>query len=392
MKILIIGSMFPPIQTGTSFHTYNLAKELEKQNHSVKIVTSEYGVDAEVDNELDVLRLSAIRLRIKSYFKHLSFVSHNPINYASVFKQCRLFKPDVIFLVNHYLDIAFIAIFISVCFRLPLVVSIGTQLQSSNPSRHKILNFLDRLICGRLILPFCKVICCWDSEILRYVQETYRRDSLIKKCQVVPYGVNGDSQKFLDYHHDYEQSELIIGVGAVSEQRNFVHLVWCLASLRKEFPNLRAEVIGHVYLDEPITLAKDLGVFDYIDFVGEEPHDKVMERLNNAFLYWGIGSAQYAGLGTAVLEAMLKGIPVVSRVPEDLLGDPPLRDLVDLVLSDGVDVEATCRKVKQLINSTDERKRIGGQGRESVRKRMSWEMVGRKYLDCFSKAISENNR
>ena len=137
--------MFPPIRTGTAFYARNLTEALAKAGNSVTVVTIE-GSEPPFDSHIAIRHVRALSLPMRGFFKHLRITALFPGNYARVLRAARGTRAEVILLVNHYLDIAFPAIYAARRARLPLACSVGTQLQSLNPRRDRILNVLDRLI------------------------------------------------------------------------------------------------------------------------------------------------------------------------------------------------------------------------------------------------------
>lgn len=158
MNILLVTAMFPPIRTGTSYYSSNLAAALVERGHAVT-VASLRNADADDGNfPYHVIRLPALHVPLENYFKHFRISSCFPGNYAALRRMVRETRAEAVLLINHYLDIAFPAIYAARRNDIPLVCSVGTQLQSPHPLRHRILNVLDRLICGKMIFPFCNRI------------------------------------------------------------------------------------------------------------------------------------------------------------------------------------------------------------------------------------------
>ena len=84
MKITVISGMFPPIKTGTSFYTRNLALALQKQNHLVEVITLG-SIDLNEEKGLKVHRLKSINIPLTGFFKHLRFCSFNILNWWRVY-------------------------------------------------------------------------------------------------------------------------------------------------------------------------------------------------------------------------------------------------------------------------------------------------------------------
>lgn len=374
MNILIVGGMFPPMRTGTAFYTQNLAYALSSRGHRVTIVTLGKSLSHAIEGGLDVYRLPAFRLPMKGFFKHFQLCSAFPANWSHLVKIGRLKQADVLLLVNQYLDIAFPAAWAATRLRVPLVCSVGTQLQSLNPRRHLALNILDRLICGQFVFPFCSRIVAWDCQIRQYLQEVHG-SAVTDKTVIVNYGVNGDAESLLTRAKDYTYKGIILGVGAVSEQRSFVPLVRAFAFLAPEFPGLRLRIVGHVYYEESIRVAKELGVNDRTEFVGELSHDSVLYEMGATDLLYSSLTGKYTGLGTATIEAMLLAVPTVANVPLDLIGKENLVDGLHLMQSlDNSPAEIAAR-IRPLLKDEALRRKIGLAGRDFVKRHLNWDVV-----------------
>jgi glycosyltransferase involved in cell wall biosynthesis len=371
MKIMMVTAMFPPIRTGTAFYSLNLATHLAARGNSVTVVTTPgdaFSVPFVVD------RLPALHFPLKNYFKHLRFTSCFPQNYLRMYALARRTRAEVILLVNHYLDIAFPAIFASRLCRIPLVCSVGTQLQSANPRRDRILNVLDKAICGTAVFPFCRRVIAWDTEILRYLSEI-QGPAVTEKTSIVNFGVNGDPAVFLQHTHDYTRRGQLLGVGAVTEQRDFIPLVRAFQVIAREFPDQRLKIVGHVYNQAARELVRELRLDNRVTFTGELPHDQVLAEMRASDAYFVSLSGRYLGLGMATVESMLLGVPTIANVPSDLLGHAVLRDGEHIILTEGRQPLEVAHKIRHLLASQSLRERVGRGGRQFITDHMNWGTV-----------------
>jgi len=284
--------------------------------------------------------------------------------------------------VNHYLDIVFPAIYAAKKLKLPLYISVGTQMQSSNAFRNHVLRILDRIVCGELIFPFCQKIIAWDSEIDRYIQEV-QPTPISSKSVIIPFGANGDIDQLSAYNHDYSLKNQILGVGSVLSQRDYLFQVRVFKELLKIKPNLRYKIIGHIYTDAPIRLAKSLGIDNRIEFTGELPHDQVIEEMHKSDIHWMMTSVKYVGLGTATIEAMLLGIPSISNSPKNLFGNAELIDMENYIYTDSKDVQSVIAKIIAVMDSEELRNKIGRKGRKFVETHLNWDIVGKQMIDLL---------
>lgn len=367
--------MFPPIQTGTSFYSKNLADSLNKTGHNVKVITVKNNLAENSENSFSLQRIPALYIPLKNYFKHLRFCSLLPKNYGLINKIIKDFSPDCILLVNHYLDIAFPAIYAARKNKTPLYISVGTQLQSLNKIKNKILKLLDRLIVGNLIFPNAKKIICWDKEIKRYIEEVHSKKSYNKSI-IVPYGVNGDISFYNKHSHDYNTTKQIIGIGAIIEQRNYLFQLRVFKELLKEFPHLKYKIIGHEYINKARKLVNELGIASNVIITGELPHEKVLEEIRKSVMGFTITSGYYTGLGTSTIETMLMGVPTVSKSPEDLFGsNAKLQDMHNYIYTDGESINGIYLKIKDILLNEELRINIGKRGKLFVEQYMNWEFV-----------------
>jgi len=372
MNILLVSAMFPPIRTGSSFYAHDLGSVLAARGHKITVVTLENEeASAEESYAFPVHRLPAFHIPVESLFKHLRIASVFPAAYRRMIALAR--EADVIYLVNHYLDIAFPAVVASLVTGTPLICSIHTQLQSTSRVKQRVMTAMDRLICGRLIFPFCRRIIALDMEIRRYLTDVHG-PRILDKVVIVPYGVGAD---FVPHPHSYDSYGQIIGIGAVIEQRNFVASVRLYQRLLDRFPQLRYKIIGHVYHHEAIQVARSLGLEDRVEFLGERSHAEVLEETARSDLYVAIFSGEYVGLGTATIESMRIGLPAVVNAPSDLFGETLLVDMEHYAEA-GDDLDGIARKVTQLLESRELRERIGRGGRKFVAEILDWSAIAER--------------
>lgn len=385
MKVLILTAMFPPIRTGTSFYSRNLAAALSDRGCQTEVITVRNSelYDVHSHGQVKIHRIPALHLPLKNYFKHLRFCSFSPGNYKKVLSIARKHKPDAIILVNHYLDIAFLAIYASRKLNIPLHVSVGTQLQSLNPIKDSILRWLDRVIVGNLVFRHARRIISWDREIDRNIREVHNKANAAKSV-IIPFGVNGDPDIFESYHNKYDNFNQILGVGAVIGHRDYMYQIRVFQMLLKKFPELKLKIIGNIYIDKPLKYARKLGIADKVVFTGELPHEQVLEEYQQSLLHWMMLNGEYVGLGTSTIEAMLMGVPVVSNVPQKLFEDVELIDMQTYIHTDGKSVIEDLDKISIVIQDSELRKRIGKNGRDFVKQNLNWGHVAAKYMALIS--------
>ena len=381
--------MFPPIRTGTSFYSLKLAETLCTQGHDVTVVTTENKEANDPNYDFEFQRISALHIPLKNYFNHWRLCSIFPSNYIILSRLIKRRRIQIIILINHYLDIVFPVLAAAFLNKIPVVISVGTQLQSLNPFKNKLLNVLDRLICGRFVFPFCDKVVAWDTEISRYLQNIHG-NSVIEKTAIINYGVYGDTASMMSHVHNYSLKGQILGVGAVSEQRSFVPLVEAFALVAKDFPEVILKIIGHIYYDAAVKRAEELGIADRVIFTGELDHRSVISELKRSDLYFASLTGIYTGLGTATIESMLLGIPTIANVPADLLGKAVLDDMINIVLCETTSPRTIADRIRTIMTSEELRVNIGRNGRTFIVENLNWKKVAKDMDELLNSVISEH--
>jgi glycosyltransferase involved in cell wall biosynthesis len=381
MKILIVSSWYPPIQSGSSFYAEGIAMGLVKRGHSVVVVTTHWDSPEVRSYEQDGIQIHSLpafvlpRMRFLLNLKIVP-ISYTPANIRRVLDIVREFKPDIIHQVNHIFDTVFLSALVAKRTKTPLACSITTPIQHPNPLIHRIMRFVDRGFIGRFAARRWNSVICLDREVLRYIQETYGK-TIASRGVVIAYGIRENFTKAAIYESQNPEgsSYQIVMVGHIHALRNPTNLVRALPMIQAHFPNARLVFAGRVQLQQPVLEAEKLGLGKSIDFLGELSHDQINNLLHSSHVYAAWGSGVYTGLGTACIEAMLCGIPVVIDQPEDLFGDGDLKNWGNIVLVNRDDVDGIGESIIRLLGDDSVRRQIGINGREYVLKHLQWERI-----------------
>ena len=118
--------------------------------------------------------------------------------------------------------------------------------------------------------------------------------------------------------------------------------------LLEEYPDFIFKIIGHVYSEVTTKHVEKLGIKNKVIFANELSHDAIQEELKKSDLYFGIFSGKYTALGSATIESMIMGVPVISNAPADLFGDISLIDMKNYVYTNTNDLNSVVNKVKKV--------------------------------------------
>jgi phosphatidylinositol alpha-1,6-mannosyltransferase len=156
-----------------------------------------------------------------------------------------------------------------------------------------------------------------------------------------------------------------------------------LPAVRAEHPTARYAVTGvGERLPQFERLARELGVSDYVRFLGGVPDDELPALYNAADLYVGASrrvDLLAEGFGISLVEASACGLAVVGGrsggVPD------AVRDGETGILVDPDDPAAVAAGVSELLANPERRKLLGAAGRKAVESYYNWDRVVRELME-----------
>lgn len=213
----------------------------------------------------------------------------------------------------------------------------------------------------------------WQKAIMRYAleqastnvfvsQHEYElicRDLKANNPRFIPHGVDTDA-----YRPGSQPREDFVLTFAWLQRDNAARkcipeVIKAIPLVREKYPGMRFVIGGEkgTAYPELERLARDMGVFDAVKFLGVVPREKKIELMQRCRVY--VSPSLYEGFGLAILEAMSCGAPVVSSpvgaVPE-VVGEAGL-------LVDGKSPEAIAGAINQYLEDRALRERMGRCGR-----------------------------
>lgn len=160
---------------------------------------------------------------------------------------------------------------------------------------------------------------------------------------------------------------VMVSVGRCVEMKGHAAVLGALAVMRDIIPEAYYVHVGTGPREmQERELARRLGISDRVRFVGQQDDIPLVLRACDVFVM----PSSYEGAGIAALEASSCGLPVVAY---DV---PGLRDMVvhgETGLLVKPEVAALAEGISQLLQSDDERRRLGEQGRIRVEREFSLE-------------------
>ena len=132
-------------------------------------------------------------------------------------------------------------------------------------------------------------------------------------CLVIPNGV--DLEKFSyapdQAHKALTDKPVIMTISRLVSKNGLMELIDAFKIVRSEYPGARLQIIGEGPDRNNLELQiENLGLNDSVDLIGQKKHEEVPLYLNKADVF--VRPSLSEGFGTAFLEAMARGVPVVA--------------------------------------------------------------------------------
>ena len=178
------------------------------------------------------------------------------------------------------------------------------------------------------------------------------------------------------------EEKLVIAAGRFRWQKGFDLLVAAFEQVVRSRPDWKLRIYGDGELEQRLrrSVARR-HLYNNVFVMGRT--ERLGEHLGRASVF--ALSSRYEGLPMVVLEAMSKGLPVVSF---DCLGgcSDVVTDGVDGILVPNGDVDRFAQALLELIEDEERRRRFGAAAMEKARAH-SMEVVGRQWEAIIDSAI-----
>lgn len=230
------------------------------------------------------------------------------------------------------------------------------------------------------------------QAISQYLADWARSEGAVCPVEVVPNGVDPRSFSPLQRGRVRGGKKIIITVSRLVPKNGIdilIHamaVIACLpdrqASGAKQSPKLM--IIGAGPEETNLKkLAKDLKIDGIIEFAGHIKHDELPEYLSRADIF--VRPSRSEGLGTAFLEAMSRGLPVIAtRVGgiSDFLTDGETG-----IFCRENDLHDLAEKIDRLISDDALRNKLSENGKRLVQKSYAWTTIAENMDKIFKSLL-----
>ncbi|MCQ8893263.1 MAG: glycosyltransferase family 4 protein [Methanolinea sp.] len=293
MKIAVLVNLFPPKWlAGTELATYNLAKHLAKRGHEIHVITShDKGLpNFDKENGFYVHRLAWPKIRIIGVL----------LFWLKIFLKIRTIKPEIVQAQD--LSMGIPSLMIKKVLGMPYIV----WGQGS-----------DIYLPGRVIKITRSSILKNADAILALTEDMRKKMKEITSHEifVVPNGIDPElfcieSQSIVKYN----KSNIILFVGRLYPIKGIHYLLMAFKEIHDIIKDAELVLVGDGQERERLeALSVQIGIQDYVRFIGKVPHTEVKKYMQQADIF--VLPSLSEGLPNVILEAMACGLPIVaSRV------------------------------------------------------------------------------
>lgn len=389
MRIAVANNFFPPRTGGSAHLSEALAAQYASAGHEVLVITAEYGGAPLRDRMagFDVVRLRSWKLpRTRLSFNFDINFAFTPRNLRRLYGLLDSFGPDVIHQHGQFFDLTFMTAAYGRRRGIPLVLSVHTRLEHPSRLANAVLTTGDLTLVRAFMEIGRPHVIAMDKLMKRYITKRYG----VPGDRIVPIPVGVDPTRFgLASSRDVRaelglgDAPIVLSLGHVIPVRDRLSLVEAMPGVLKEYPKAVLVVVGRVYDRVFLERAAELGISHSVIATGGIDKDEVPAYVQAADVEAHDLSGY--GLGTASLEVMAAGVPVVAAVdPDNFLG-LELRSGRDVLLVPPDDPVAITREICRVLGDRELRDRLVRGQRALIEEHFLLERVAGRHLELFSR-------
>lgn len=383
MNLFVINYEYPPIGGGGGVICRDICEEIASRGHGVTVITSGfYGLPPfESVNGVGIHRVPVMMRRERDVASLPSLLSYVP---RCVGKGAALFRDERFEVINTHFAVPSgpAGQYLSGRFRVPNVLSIhGGDIYDPSKALSPHRTFGLRQTVRKMLRSADRVV-AQSSDTMRNSRKYYGID---RPIDIVPLGIRPNhypskTRRDLGLPDD---RFVLITIGRLVGRKNLGELLEMIEGVRRETPCMLLVIGDGPEMESLARKVGGLGAGDSVRLTGRVDEERKFQYLRASDLY--VSTAIHEGFGIVFLEAMECGLPVLCYDrggQTDFLKEGVTGALVRLG-----DTHSFRGKMKELLQSAEERKRIGAHNREYVKEFY----IGRcadRYLDIFDAAIS----
>jgi len=185
----------------------------------------------------------------------------------------------------------------------------------------------------------------------------------------------------------------VLSVGRFVEKKGFAHAVAAMTPFAEQGLDVQLTIVGHgPQFDEVQRLANEGPAADRIHLLGWKDNQEVARLMNEAdvFLAPSVRSTcgDEEGTPTVILEAMARGLPVVSTIPSGI--PEMIEDGVSGFLVPERDVGAIVERLSHLREHPEAWEEMGYAGRKIVEREFDRDTLNERLIEIYENSLVLN--
>jgi len=178
----------------------------------------------------------------------------------------------------------------------------------------------------------------------------------------------------------------ILAVGTVEPRKNLEVVIRAIATPPLARVRLLSTGPATPYLEHCRQLARSLGVWERVSFLGYVPRERLLELYATAAA--GVAPSYYEGFGYAAAQALCAGLPLVaanaSSLPEIVAGEA--------ALVDPNDVAGWANALAGILGAPERSELVAAERRPAAIRRFAWPSSAARILDVYRAALDRSAR
>jgi glycosyltransferase involved in cell wall biosynthesis len=200
------------------------------------------------------------------------------------------------------------------------------------------------------------------------------------KAVVIPNGVDFQRIEKAEQSIDQAKRTDVLFYGRLVWAKGVTYLIDALAQLKRDFPSIRAKLIGTGPLFDRLKRVVDnRDMIHNVQFLGYLPREEVLREIFRSSVI-ALPSIYEAG-SVAVLEAMACGRPVVAF--DYAFTREFVKDLYSGLLAKPNDSSDLATKIRLLLQDEKRRTELGRNGSRLAHSAYNWEILAEKYVRVY---------
>ena len=393
MKILIISHMYPLSSSDVGgIFVHQQSKELKRQGCEIKVVSpvpwtpfpikylsKKWKKYSKIPLQVNHKKIEVYSPRYISFPRALFFASSGKKMYHGIKKIVAEIYKDFKFDVVHShvaLPDSYAGMIIAKKYRKPLIITIhGQDFQQTIHKNKECKKKIEEVInfSSKTIVVSDKLKRIGNKEL----------NIGPKKLITIPNGINVEDmfKGKSDLIEKYKGKKIILSVSNLIKTKGIDYNLKAITELKKKYPEIIYLIVGDGSEKKNLeNLTKELKMQDYVKFLGELSHNKVMEYMSICNIFslpsWN------EGFGIVYLEAMICAKPVIACQREGI--DGIIKNKKTGLLVKPKNIDELIMAINFPLSFPKIAKEMGEMGEKMVLNNYAWTKVTKKIAEIYN--------